>query len=492
MPIKHVAVQILLAATLLASLPVAHGQEQFVFGMGPLRAGMSLSEASRAMAAQAYTVRTLSTRGLQTELTDSATQQLVQVVLQFTEDASPRLSDVKFRTTGAGAVAQHQHWRRFAASSYGAAKVRGESGNSITEWFCHSSRVMLTITLEGPSAEIAYSTSPQASRICRSAPDSRAVAAAYGDRLVQQAQVPAATPTLPRPTSDAHAASPSAASLQAMVRCESLANMSWDRQRRDMSRSVEFDNLRHELAIPACRRALETNPDSPNMAVNLGVALEKAGQLEESFRHYLQAAGRGYVAGQRLAGWGYAFGRGVAKNANLAHPLLLAAAQGGDSLSMGLVGDGFWFGVGVPVHQGVALQWYRKGAEANDGNSLGKLAARYWEGGLLIMQSYSNSLKYAERGAELQDPLSMFMLARHYETGLARPRDLNAARLWMSRAADGGMPEAREYLGRIGTSSAPSSGPRADPRMGNMCQLGRSADGGILTGSLDASGQCRP
>jgi TPR repeat protein len=93
-------------------------------------------------------------------------------------------------------------------------------------------------------------------------------------------------------------------------------------------RGVEFDSIHTAQSIPACRSAVNSDPDNPRLIHELARSLDKAGRFEEAVAWYQKAASLGFAWSQNNLGVMYLAGRGVPLDLEKAtHMLRAAVAQ---------------------------------------------------------------------------------------------------------------------------------------------------------------------
>jgi tetratricopeptide (TPR) repeat protein len=90
---------------------------------------------------------------------------------------------------------------------------------------------------------------------------------------------------------------------------------------------VEFDQIRADIAIPACQSAVAAQPGSPRLMHNLARAFDKAGRYEEAVGWYSKAADVGWAWSQNNLGVLYLYGRGAPMNFAKGVALIRAAAE---------------------------------------------------------------------------------------------------------------------------------------------------------------------
>jgi TPR repeat protein len=90
---------------------------------------------------------------------------------------------------------------------------------------------------------------------------------------------------------------------------------------------VEFDQIRGEVAIPACLSAVAAQPGNARLMHNLARSLDKAGRYEEAVDWYGKAADFGFAWSQNNLGVLNIFGRGTPMNFAKGVALIRAAAE---------------------------------------------------------------------------------------------------------------------------------------------------------------------
>ncbi len=92
-------------------------------------------------------------------------------------------------------------------------------------------------------------------------------------------------------------------------------------------RGVEFDSINTAKSIPACRSAVDSDPDNPRLIHELARSLDKAGQYEEAASWYRKAAKLGFAWSQNNLGVMYEAKRGVPLDFQKATEMFRAAAE---------------------------------------------------------------------------------------------------------------------------------------------------------------------
>ncbi len=208
-------------------------------------------------------------------------------------------------------------------------------------------------------------------------------------RLAELRQTQVATLTPPSPQGD-QSVGRTAASDASLAECDRLAAMSFDSSRppgvagQDDPRMVDGP-----AAVPACRRALATDPDNPRLEMQLGIALvasfkpsgpgmsampdpAQSPEVVEGEGLLKRAAERGNAAAMMLLGATIVELRGGPPSPSEAAEgidWIRKAAGNGVAVANDYLGSLYERGRGVSADQAQALAWYRKGAAAGDAHA---------------------------------------------------------------------------------------------------------------------------
>jgi tetratricopeptide (TPR) repeat protein len=92
-------------------------------------------------------------------------------------------------------------------------------------------------------------------------------------------------------------------------------------------RGVEFDSIDTARSIPACRSAVNSDPDNPRLIHELARSLDKVGQYQEAVFWYRKAASLGFAWSQNNLGVMYLAKRGVPIDLEKAAEMFRAAVE---------------------------------------------------------------------------------------------------------------------------------------------------------------------
>jgi hypothetical protein len=90
----------------------------------------------------------------------------------------------------------------------------------------------------------------------------------------------------------------------------------------------------------------------------------------------------------------------------------------------------------------------RRAAEA--GYTLAQTSLAYFDdNGMYVSQNSSEAIRWYKKAAATDDAVAQFGLGRAYYMGSGTSRDLNEAKVWLTKAADNGYPQANYLIGRL-------------------------------------------
>ncbi|MFO3671360.1 tetratricopeptide repeat protein [Pseudomonas protegens] len=151
----------------------------------------------------------------------------------------------------------------------------------------------------------------------------------------------------------------------------------------------------------------------------------------------LAAASEGLLDAQALLGQILLDGRGIQQDQPLAVRWFEIAAQRGHLMARNMLGRCHEHGWGCPADAASAAGHYRLAAEAGLDWGLYNYA-NLLATGRGVVQNHALALACYRRAADLGHAKSMNLLGRYLEEGLVCQADLEAARDWYRRSAEGG------------------------------------------------------
>jgi len=239
-------------------------------------------------------------------------------------------------------------------------------------------------------------------------------------------------------------------SLQAagqVTECDRLAADKWDDDRNGPG--VESYDLNPDLAIPACRDAVERWPDVARFAHQYARALAKSEEERndaQAVNWYRRAADTGHKRAMSDLGWMYAEGRGVEQDDYEAIRLFRNAAEMGDIAAMTNLGRMYVLGRGVAQDDDEAIRWYRKAVDKGYPNAMASLGWMYTEG-RGVARDDAQAIRLYREAVEQGDPEAMEGLGRMYVLGRGVIQDDAEAIRWYRKAVDKGSRGGMSGLG---------------------------------------------
>jgi tetratricopeptide (TPR) repeat protein len=198
-----------------------------------------------------------------------------------------------------------------------------------------------------------------------------------------------------------------------------------------------------ELAIEACRKAADLQPEAPHFTALLARAMSAAGRTAEAVELYRDAADRGDLRAMVSLGLISETGDGAPKDLKLAYSLYDRAAAGGSSdgainLAVALVR-----GVGIERDVGRAEQLLRTASEAGSAIATYNLGVLTQDG---LMGDKASALAYFERAADLGEPRAYVAAAILLDEGRGVGKDPRKAADMLLRGAASDYGEAITQL----------------------------------------------
>ena len=238
---------------------------------------------------------------------------------------------------------------------------------------------------------------------------------------------------------------------------------------------------RPEQLIKRAFRQVSTKPDQLvplGRAVRDGVAGPPA--PEQAFALFQRAAELHQPSGQYELAHALLHGRGVDRDVDAAHALLVSASRQAYEpatidLALGLAKG--WFGRRDKVSAKQSLEAMAAAGVADAARHLADLYASglFSEFGITNRSDVDAALRLWRRGAELGDTLSMTALADAFASGFAGKPDPAKSLEWLKAAAQHGDIEAARRVGAIYAARLGSDGrndPEAAPWLARMAVLG--------------------
>jgi uncharacterized protein len=174
-----------------------------------------------------------------------------------------------------------------------------------------------------------------------------------------------------------------------------------------------------------------------------------AGQFDQAFRAFQQAAAAGNSEGMTYLGYLCFMGEGVAQDRQQARQWFEKGAAAGNTWAMYNLGGLYRDGLGATQDYQQARGWYEK-AVAAGGYPLAMTAlGGLYFSGQGVAKDYQQAAQWYEKGATAGDATGMYSLGGLYRDGLGVTQDYQQARGWYEKAAAAGYPLAMTALGGL-------------------------------------------
>ena len=165
-------------------------------------------------------------------------------------------------------------------------------------------------------------------------------------------------------------------------------------------------------------------------------------------QYFYQAAKRGHAISQRILGYCYHYGLGLAKDYNQAIMWYGKSADQGDSWAQNNLGVCYRNGLGVAQSYNEAVKWYRKAAEQGNATAQNNLAISYLKG-QGVAQSYNEAVKWYRKAAEQGNADAQCNLGVCYKNGFGTAKNMDEAVKWLRKAAEKGHEDAKKILSEL-------------------------------------------
>ncbi|WP_287050700.1 tetratricopeptide repeat protein [Mesorhizobium sp.] len=233
-----------------------------------------------------------------------------------------------------------------------------------------------------------------------------------------------------------------------VAECDRLAGHPSDKGLPSRSVPVEFERIDPEIAIPACRAALNQNPNHTRTLFQLGRAVAAAKDYGEARKLYERAAELGYAPALTNLGGLYRDGEGVTQDFGKAKELFERAAELDYAPAMAVLGSLYYHGQGVTQDFGKAKELFERAAELDYAPAIADLGRLYYHG-QGVTQDFGKAKEFFDRGAALDDAQAITNLGILYQNGQGVSRDIDRARELYERASALGFWTAALRLGYL-------------------------------------------
>ncbi len=217
---------------------------------------------------------------------------------------------------------------------------------------------------------------------------------------------------------------------------------------------------------------------NPDGLAGLGQALKEAGEYENAYNTYVEAAQSGSIAAVNSLGYMYSTGCYVEKDPAQAVKYYSQAAEAGNKIALNNLGICYKDGKGVEqdldeavrlfnkaveagnyngyynigvVYEMIedyekAIEYYKKAEEKGSVKAMKKLGDACYKGDIAV-QNYDAAMRYYEEAAGKGDGYSLFKLGLMTEKGYGTDADPSQAAMYYSQAGENGYPRGYASLG---------------------------------------------
>ena len=172
-------------------------------------------------------------------------------------------------------------------------------------------------------------------------------------------------------------------------------------------------------------------------------------EYNAAVQYFYEAAKRGHAISQRILGYCYHYGLGLAKDYNQAVMWYGKSADQGDSWAQNNLGVCYRNGLGVAQNYNEAVKWYRKAAEQGNATAQNNLAISYLKG-QGVAQNYNEAVKWYRKAAEQGNTDAQCNLGVCYKNGFGTAKNMDEAVKWLRKAAEKGHEDATMILSELG------------------------------------------
>jgi tetratricopeptide (TPR) repeat protein len=212
--------------------------------------------------------------------------------------------------------------------------------------------------------------------------------------------------------------------------CDKLAASPFDEQHR--LDGVKIDDIDASHAIPACRLAVATNPNTPKLMYQLGRALN-GNNDPEARDWYEKAAALGDPLAMLNLGTMYGEGKSIKQDYAKAREWYEKSAALGNTVAMTSLSRLYYDALGVKRDYAKAIELLKKAADLDDMYAMNNLGVAYKEG-IGVPRNYATARSWFEKAAAKGDRLAMTNLGHFYAKGLGVRRNSRIAKIWYGKA----------------------------------------------------------
>jgi hypothetical protein len=235
-------------------------------------------------------------------------------------------------------------------------------------------------------------------------------------------------------------------SPQLVTDCDRLAAATSDTMRPPGVQGVALDNIKVDLARPACESAVRDNPKVTRFVFEAGRVALAEKNFKKARAFYERASYRDYAPAMEALGRLWALGRFGTRDYRVARYWFEKAVALGNTAAQSDLGYLYEMGLGgVTPDFSKAHRLYKKAAEEGDSMGMNNLGWLY-ESGRDVPCDYEEARRWYEKSAALNNPVAMRNLGELYALGRGVKQNVDEARRWYVMAASKGDEQAKKKL----------------------------------------------
>lgn len=160
---------------------------------------------------------------------------------------------------------------------------------------------------------------------------------------------------------------------------------------------------------------------------------------------YKKAADQNQKTSYNSIGNFYRMGKGVKPNAKEAFKWYGRGAEAEDAQAMLNLGNCYYFGMGTEKNLAEAVKWWQQSADGGNAYAKAQMGDCYLYG-MGVEKDLEKAVECLSQAAEHNIPGAQYRLGFLYYSGQGVKEDRVYSKLLMTKARDGGMTEAQEFL----------------------------------------------